>query len=68
MTLSNAQKDVKYYAQWLESAGLPGFMAQSVHQTYAMASIMGHGDEGCTAVIKYYETLTGVEAKLPEEK
>jgi len=68
MTLSNAQKDVKYYAQWLESAGLPGFMAESVHQTYAMASIMGHGDEGCTAVIKYYETLTGVEAKLPEEK
>ncbi|ETX12686.1 hypothetical protein MUS1_01825 [Marinomonas ushuaiensis DSM 15871] len=64
MSLSNAQKDVKYYTEWLEEAGLPGFMAESVHQTYAMASIMGHGDEGCTAVIKYYETLTGVEAKF----
>lgn len=65
MSLSNAQKDVRYYAEWLEQAGLPGFMAQSVHQTYALASIMGHGDEGCTAVIKAYEELTGVQAKLP---
>ena len=66
MSLANAQKDVRYYAEWLEQAGMPGFMAQSVHQTYALASIMGHGDEGCTAVIKAYEKLTGVEAKLPE--
>lgn len=67
MSLANAQKDVRYYAEWLEQAGLPGFMAQSVHQTYAMASIMGHGEEGCTAVIKPYEELTGTEAKLPEK-
>lgn len=67
MSLANAQKDVRYYAEWLERAGLPGFMAQSVHQTYALASIMGHGGEGCTAVIKAYEELTGVEAALPEE-
>jgi 3-hydroxyisobutyrate dehydrogenase-like beta-hydroxyacid dehydrogenase len=66
MSLANAQKDVRYYAEWLEQAGLPGFMAQSVHQTYALASIMGHGEEGCTAVIKAYEDLTGVEAKLPD--
>ena len=66
MSLANAQKDVRYYAEWLERAGLPGFLAQSVHQTYALASIMGHGDEGCTAVIKLYEDLTGVEAALPE--
>jgi 3-hydroxyisobutyrate dehydrogenase-like beta-hydroxyacid dehydrogenase len=66
MNLANAQKDVRYYAEWLEGAGLPGFMAQSVHQTYALASIMGHGDEGCTAVIKAYEDLTGIEARLPE--
>ncbi len=68
MSLANAQKDVRYYAEWLERAGLPGFMAQSVHQTYALASIMGHGDEGCTAVIKAYEDLTGVEAKLPDSE
>ena len=66
MSLANAQKDVRYYAEWLEQAGLPGFMAQSVHQTYALASIMGHGEEGCTAVIKAYEDLTGVEARLPD--
>jgi 3-hydroxyisobutyrate dehydrogenase-like beta-hydroxyacid dehydrogenase len=65
MSLANAHKDVRYYAEWLERAGLPGFLAQSVHQTYALASIMGHGDEGCTAVIKLYEDLTGVEAALP---
>lgn len=64
MSLANAQKDVRYYTEWLSDAGLPGFMADSVHQTYALASIMGHGDEGCTAVIKAYEELTGVVAKL----
>lgn len=62
MSLANAQKDVRYYTEWLSDAGLPGFMADSVHQTYALASIMGHGDEGCTAVIKAYEELTGVVA------
>lgn len=65
MSLANAQKDVRYYAEWLASAGMPGFMADSVHQTYALASIMGHSDEGCTAVIKPYEEFSGVEAKLP---
>jgi 3-hydroxyisobutyrate dehydrogenase-like beta-hydroxyacid dehydrogenase len=64
MSRANAQKDVRYYAEWLEAAGLPGFMAQSVNQTYALAALMGHGDESCTAVIKAYEALTGVEAKL----
>jgi len=67
MSLANAQKDVKYYAHWLEEAGLPGFMAESVHQTYALAAALGHADEGCTAVIKAYEHLSGVEARLPDE-
>ncbi len=66
MSLANAQKDVRYYAEWLTEAGLPGFMAGAVHQTYALAAIMGHAEEGCTAVIKAYEELTGVEARLPE--
>jgi 3-hydroxyisobutyrate dehydrogenase-like beta-hydroxyacid dehydrogenase len=66
MNLANARKDVRYYAEWLEGAGLPGFLAQSVHQTYALAALMGHGEEGCTAVIKAYEDLTGIEARLPE--
>lgn len=66
MSLANAQKDVRYYTEWLADAGLPGFMADSVHQTYALASIMGHGDEGCTAVIKAYEELTGTVARLED--
>jgi 3-hydroxyisobutyrate dehydrogenase-like beta-hydroxyacid dehydrogenase len=66
MSLANAQKDVRYYAEWLEGAGLPGFMAEAVHQTYALASIMGHADEGCTAVIKVYEALTGIQAHLAD--
>ena len=64
MSLENAQKDVRYYAEWIEKAGLPGFLAQSVHQTYALASIMGHGQEGCTAVIKLYEELSGTVASV----
>lgn len=67
MSLANAQKDVRYYAELLEEAGLPGFLARSVQQSYALASIMGHGEEGCTAVIKPYEELSGTIARLPEE-
>jgi 3-hydroxyisobutyrate dehydrogenase len=66
-SLANAQKDVGYYVDWLKQAGLPAFMADAVHQAYALASIMGHADESCTAVIKAYERLSGVEARLPEE-
>ncbi|WP_269451382.1 NAD(P)-dependent oxidoreductase [Thalassospira lucentensis] len=67
MALEWAEKDVGYYVRWLEKAGLPGFMASSVHQTYSLASIMGFGQEGCTAVIKAYEKLSGVEAAFPKD-
>lgn len=64
MSLANAQKDVRYYSEWLASAGMPAAMAEAVHQTYAAASERGYGDEGCTAIIKTYEELSGVEARL----
>jgi hypothetical protein len=57
--------DVRFYAGWPEAAGLPGFTAQSVRQSDTLASIMGHGGESCTAVIKAYEVLTGVPDTLP---
>jgi 3-hydroxyisobutyrate dehydrogenase-like beta-hydroxyacid dehydrogenase len=66
MSLANAQKDVRYYTEWLDSVGLPGLMAEAVHQSYAQASTLGHADEGCTAIIKVYEELTGIEARLEE--
>jgi 3-hydroxyisobutyrate dehydrogenase-like beta-hydroxyacid dehydrogenase len=66
MSLDNAKKDVMYYAHWLEQAGFPGFLAEAVHQTYALAAAMGHGQESCTAVIKAYEKSSGVIATLPE--
>jgi len=64
MSLANAQKDVRYYTEWLRSAGMPEDMAEAVHQTYAEASRQGHAEEGCTAIIKIYEELSGVEARL----
>jgi 3-hydroxyisobutyrate dehydrogenase-like beta-hydroxyacid dehydrogenase len=65
MSLANARKDVRYYARWLEDAGLPGFMAEAVHQTYRQAALLGHDAESCTAVIKAYESITGVDARVP---
>ncbi|WP_376700303.1 NAD-binding protein [Bradyrhizobium archetypum] len=64
MSLANARKDVRYYARWLEEAGLPGFMAEAVHQTYRQAALLGHDGESCTAVIKAYEAVTGVDARV----
>jgi 3-hydroxyisobutyrate dehydrogenase-like beta-hydroxyacid dehydrogenase len=66
MSLANAQKDVRYYMEWLEEAGMPDAMAQAVHQTYAQASKAGHADEGCTAVIKPYEEVSGIIARLED--
>lgn len=64
MSLANAAKDVRYYAEWIEQAGLPGFYAEAVSQSYRMAELEGHASEGCTSVIKFYERVTGVEARL----
>lgn len=43
VSLSNAQKDVRDYAEWLEQAGLPGFMAQYVHQS--LRKVDAHRDQ-----------------------
>lgn len=66
MSLANAEKDVRYYADWAAAAGLPPSLAEAVQQTYARALAAGHGAEGCTAVIKAYESATGIEAALPK--
>lgn len=66
MSLENAAKDVKYYVDWLEGAGLPGGLAEAVYASYADAARLGHGQENCTAVIKPYEQASGVVAKLPD--
>ena len=68
MSLDNAAKDGRYYAEWLERAGLPGFHAEAVSQSYHLARLEGHGDQACTSVIKLYERLTGIEAKLSKAK
>lgn len=65
MSLSNAAKDVRYYAEWIEASGLPDGLADAVFASYARAEETGHGSEGCTAIIKAYETISGVEARLP---
>lgn len=63
MSLENAAKDVRYYAEWLEQAGLPGFHSEAINQSYRLAALEGLGPESCTAVIKVYERLTGIEAR-----
>ena len=68
MSLANALKDVRYYAEWLESAGLPSGLAEAVCGAYEAAAREGHAEEGCTAVIKPYERQLGVEAKLAAKK
>ena len=65
MSLDNAMKDVRYYACRLEQAGLSGFVPDPVHLMYALAFNKVYGAEGCTAVIKAYQELTGIEARLP---
>jgi 3-hydroxyisobutyrate dehydrogenase-like beta-hydroxyacid dehydrogenase len=63
MTLANARKDMRYFARWAESVGLPAYVAEAVHQSYVLADTMGHGAEGCHAVIKPTEVVLSTPAR-----
>ena len=64
MSLANGAKDLRYYVRWAESAGVPTFISNAVYQCYQLAKAIGHGEEGCQAIIKPLEQLLGVEARV----
>jgi 3-hydroxyisobutyrate dehydrogenase-like beta-hydroxyacid dehydrogenase len=59
--LDNARKDLRYYTHLAESLTVPSIVGESVHQSLALASAMGHGKAFVPALVRAQEQLTGAK-------
>lgn len=59
--IENATKDVRYFVHMCESLPVATPVAQAIHQAYAMANNMGHGQD-------YVPTLVDILGRLNEGK
>ena len=59
--LQNAQKDIRYYTDMARSLPSTAFIAESIHQTYVMASNLGHGGEYVPSLMRILAEINGTE-------
>jgi 3-hydroxyisobutyrate dehydrogenase-like beta-hydroxyacid dehydrogenase len=57
--LDNARKDLRYYTHLAESLNVPSLVGESVHQSLALASALGHGGKYVPSLVEAQEQLTG---------
>ena len=43
--LDLARKDLRYYTHLTEHLGLPGYLGETVHQSFVLASALGYGGQ-----------------------
>ncbi len=61
--LSHAHKDLAYASKVGEEVGMPVPLANSARLIYQMARDSGLGEENWTALVQFWETLTGVKVE-----
>ena len=59
--LQNAQKDIRYYTDMARNLPSTAFIAESIHQTYVMASNLGHGNEYVPRLMRILAEINDVE-------
>ena len=59
--LNNARKDVRYYTHLAESVNVPSSVGDAVHQSLALASALGYGNEYVSALVLAQERITGAK-------
>lgn len=59
--LALAKKDIRCYTRMAESITAPVFMAQAIHQAYALADSMGYGNDLAASLAKALGKLNGVD-------
>jgi 3-hydroxyisobutyrate dehydrogenase-like beta-hydroxyacid dehydrogenase len=59
-TIANGAKDCSYFTHMLESAGVPGFVSEAVHQSYRQAIALGLGDRYIASMLEMQEKINGV--------
>ncbi|MDJ0895694.1 MAG: NAD(P)-dependent oxidoreductase [Alphaproteobacteria bacterium] len=60
--LANAKKDVSYFRQMVDEAGLAGPMAGAVHQAFVQGVNLGYGDGFVGDIVNANAKLNGIEA------
>ena len=59
--ITNAAKDLRYFAQMANGAKMAGAVSGNVLSTFAMAEAMGHGDDFVPHVFDLLATVNGVD-------
>ncbi|MGE0798462.1 MAG: NAD(P)-dependent oxidoreductase [Lautropia sp.] len=59
--LDNARKDIRYYTHLAESLTVPAMVGEAVHQTLALASALGYGNEFVPSLVRAQEKVTGAK-------
>ncbi|HXV25621.1 MAG TPA: NAD(P)-dependent oxidoreductase [Alphaproteobacteria bacterium] len=59
--IATATKDLRYYTHMAEAAPTAAFIAEAVHQTYALAAIAGYGERYLARLIDALAALNGVQ-------
>jgi 3-hydroxyisobutyrate dehydrogenase-like beta-hydroxyacid dehydrogenase len=58
--IATATKDLRYYTHMAEAAPTAAFVAEAVHQTYALAGIAGYGQGYLARLIDAVAEINGV--------
>ena len=58
--IRNAQKDLRYYTTMTEQQPMTSFIAESVHQTYVLASNQGYGDRYVPKLVEMLKKINSV--------
>jgi 3-hydroxyisobutyrate dehydrogenase-like beta-hydroxyacid dehydrogenase len=59
--IGNAQKDLRYYTHLTEMLPTSSFIAEAAHQSFVLASTLGHGDAFIASLLKVQEQINNVQ-------
>lgn len=65
--IANALKDLRYYTHMAESAGLPSFLGEAVHQSFVQAAALGFRDRLIPSLIEAQAKINGVAFGAPAQ-
>ncbi len=61
--IQNAQKDLRYYTTMTQNQSSTSFIAESIHQTYVLASNLGHGNKFVPRMVDVMAEINATKAR-----
>ncbi len=59
--IDNGRKDLRYFTHLAEMLPTSSFIAEAAHQSFIVASNLGHGDKFIASLLEAQEQLNGVQ-------